>query len=349
MAQAAARGLILAGTLAVASAAVVDGRLGPARTTFQTRTPRTACDGARAALPGVLSFRLRSAPFEAPLEADRWPDVAVHIPTGFDATWKPGVVVYFHGWNGCVSASMGADPLPCTDGGAPRPAGDLARQIDDAGINAILVAVELRLDAPTGEPGALMGPGGFRALLRELLTDDLAPLLGCTLDVDGLDRVVVIAHSGGYQAAAAALEFGDVPRITEVALLDALYGADDVFSRWIRAQLPRFDRDVADPLRFVDLYTCCGGTLERSRAMAGLASAMLGRAGLAGALSDDDSGTEAHADSLAHPVVIRRVAAAHGDLPRVYVRAVVAAAGFAQLRDRTTPQGAESSYPVRPK
>jgi hypothetical protein len=285
-------------------------------------------------LPGALFFRLRNAPFEGEGGEPR-PDVAVHVPTGFDASWRPGIVVYFHGWNGCVSASMADDASPCTDGGATRPAGNLAHQVDDAAINAILVAVELRRDAPTGEPGALLAPGGFRSLLRELLTDDLAPLLGCTLDVDALDRVVVIAHSGGYQAAAAALEFGDVPRTTEVVLLDAFYGADDVFSRWILGQLLRFDRNVADPLRFVDLYTCCGGTLERSRAMAGLASAALGHAGLARSLYDDDSGAEPDAHSLAHPVVIQRVAAAHSDLPRGYVRAVVAAAGFAPIGDST--------------
>jgi pimeloyl-ACP methyl ester carboxylesterase len=228
------------------------------------------------------------------------------------------------------------EPTPCSEGGAPRPAGNLARQVDDAGINALLVAVELRADMPTGEPGELMTPGGFRSMLREILTDDLAAPLGCALDVDALDRVVLLAHSGGYQAAAAALEYGDVTRVTEVALLDALYGAEDSFSRWFGGQLRRFDGEVAEPLRFVDLYTCCGGTAERSRGMARFAANALSHDGLSRSLYDDDGPGEPDADALAHPVVIKRVAAAHGDLPREYVRALLGAAGFARVGGRAS-------------
>jgi pimeloyl-ACP methyl ester carboxylesterase len=182
---------------------------------------------------------------------------------------------------------------------------------------------------PTGEPGNLAMPGGLRDLLRELFLEHLAAPLGCALEVDGLDRVVLIAHSGGYQAAASALAMGDVARITEVVLLDALYGADDVFSRWIRSQTPRFDPRVNDPLRFVDLYTCCGAAVERSRALAQSLRDSLTLAGLASSVSVDDAEGPVEARALAHAIVFKRVPGPHSDLPRAYFRQVVQEAGFA--------------------
>ena len=290
-------------------------------------TPTSACEGARDPLPEALFYELRTAAFPGSAR----PDVAVHVPPGFDATRRPGLVVYFHGWQGCVAATLSAEDTPCTDAGPPRPGVDLASAIDAAGVNALLVAVEVRSDMPTGEPGKLAMPGGLRDLLRELFTEPLAGPLGCTLDVDGLDRVVLVAHSGGYQAAASALEFGDVPRVTEVDLLDALYGADEVFLRWMRSQARRFDPRVSDPLRLVDLYTCCGGTADRSRALAQQASESFSLAGVSGVFWDDDAETPASPDALAHGVVFKRVPGPHGDLPRTYMRELVHAAGFARI------------------
>jgi pimeloyl-ACP methyl ester carboxylesterase len=290
--------------------------------------PATACEGARDALPDALFYELRGGAFP---DSSR-PDVAVHVPPGFDATRRPGLLVYFHGWLGCVAAALSTDDESCTDAGPPRPGADLASAVDAAGVNALLVAVELRSDMPTGEPGKLAMPGGLRDLLRELFSEHLADPLGCVLDVDALDRVVLVAHSGGYQAAASALALGDVARVTEVDLLDALYGADDVFSRWIEAQALRFDPRVSDPLRFVDLYTCCGGTTEPSRALARRASSELSRAGLAGALSDDDLEAPVASRALAHGVVFKRVPGPHGDLPRAYFRELVQSAGFAHIQ-----------------
>ncbi len=300
--------------------------------------PATACEGARDALPEGLFYELRAGAFPGSSR----PDVAVHVPPGFDATRRPGLVVYFHGWQGCVAAALSAGDEPCTDAGPPRPGTDLASAFDAAGVNALLVAVELRSDMPTGEPGKLAMPGGLRDLLRELFSEHLADPLGCALDVDALDRVVLVAHSGGYQAAASALALGDVARVTEVDLLDALYGADDLFSRWIEAQALRFDPRVSDPLRFVDLYTCCGGTTEPSRALARRLGSELSRAGLAEALSDDDVEAPVTASALAHGVVFKRVPGPHGDLPRAYFRELLQAAGFAHIESY-------ASHSLRPK
>jgi hypothetical protein len=279
-----------------------------------------SCSGDRPPLPDTLTYELRAGAFPG----SGRPDVAVHVPPGFDATRRPGVVVYLHGWNGCVTAALSEDDVPCSEGGDPRTASALARQMDEARANAILVAVELRADMPTGEPGHLADSGGMRALLHELLSEHLAEPLGCTLDVDELDRIVVIAHSGGYQAAASVLVFGELPQITEVDLLDAYYGADDVFTSWALDAVAQFDGSR----RFVDIYTAGGGTLERSRAAAKLIRKAPGAGSM---LLDDDGDADLSEDELAFPVVVKRVPRSHAELPRAYFRALVEAAGFVRL------------------
>jgi hypothetical protein len=321
----ATRGLCV--VMAIAALWFVDEAPGAgARRGLQGRTP-TPCEGARGPLSAALEYRLRGGAFPG----SQRPDVAVHIPLGFDATRRPGLVLYFHGWQGCVQAALSATDVACGDDGSLRPAADLMAQVDASRINAILVAVEVRADALTGEPGQLAMPGGARSLLRELFAEKLAAPLGCTLGPDGLDRILVMAHSGGYQAAASVLEAGDLPRISEVDMLDALYGGQDIFARWIADDAPRFDSQVSDGLRFVDLYTCCAGTLGSSRSMARRARDILGSAGLAQGVREDDSGSDLDEKDLGAPVLFKRVERAHAELPRAYARALLEAAGFARI------------------
>jgi hypothetical protein len=291
---------------------------------------RGECEGARAPLSETLGYPLRWGAFPGSGRAD----VAVHVPPGFDATRRPGLVLYFHGWQNCVEAALSTTDVPCADEGSPRPGAALIAQVDASRVNAILVAVEVRPDALTGEPGQMAMPGGAHALLRELLSEKLAAPLGCTLDPDGLDRIVVVAHSGGYQAAAGVLEGGDLPRITEVDLLDALYGGQNIFARWIAEDPMRFDARISRRLRFVDLYTCCGGTLGSSRSMVARVGDILGPVGLAHSVRDDDGNSELDGEDLTAPVVFKRVARAHADLPRAYLRALLEAAGFARISSR---------------
>jgi pimeloyl-ACP methyl ester carboxylesterase len=330
---------MVAAALALAPVALLDSPLTPrvAQARRSSAAPRSACEGAREALPESLFYELRAGAFPGSAR----PDVAVHVPAGFDGTRRPGLVVYFHGWEGCVAAALSAVDVPCTDAGLARPGSGLAAQMDAAGVNALLVAVELRSDLPTGEPGRLAMPGGLRDLLRELFSEHLAATLGCALEVDGLDRVVLMAHSGGYQAAAGALAMGDVGRVTEVDLLDGLYGADEIFSRWLRSQAPRFDPRVNDPLRFVDLYSCCGGTADRSRALAESTAEALAGVGLSTILRDDVE-SPVDAQALAYGVVFKRVPGPHGDIPRASLRELVQAAGFAHIENYP-------SHSLRPK
>lgn len=245
---------------------------------------------------------LRSRAFE---DAEG-PAAAVHVPPGFDAGRGPGIILYFHGWNGCVEVALGDEDAPCVEGGPDRPASSLAAQLDASGVNAMLVAIELRRDAASGDPGKLAEPGRVRALLREIFTEHLTLPLGRALDVDALGPTIVVAHSGGYQAAVATLAVGGV-RVDDVVLLDALYGADDAFASAVRGGV-----------RLLDLYTCCGGTGDHSRALA---------AALAGRSRDvviDDGDADVDPTTLTHTVFFKRVPAPHALLPQLYARVVLA-------------------------
>jgi pimeloyl-ACP methyl ester carboxylesterase len=305
-------GATVAASLARDASHVVDGPAGGVAT--------TACEGNRAPLPPSLFYELRAGAFPG----SGRPDVAVHVPPGFDATRRPGVVMYFHGWDGCVAAALAEEDTACSEGGEPRPGSRLAAQMDEARVNALLVAVELRADAPTGEPGQLALADDARELLRELFAEHLAAPLGCTLELDDVDRIVLVAHSGGYQAAASVLAYGGLSRLTEVILLDALYGADDVFSSWLTDPTP----GPGDPRRFVDLYTCCGLPFERSHAMA----RVLGATSAVPVNVNDDEDVATLPPALTHPVVFALVAPPHEQVPRSYFRTIIESAGFQRIR-----------------
>jgi hypothetical protein len=277
--------------------------------------------------PPVLFYDLRAAPFP---DASA-PSVAVHIPQGFDPSNHPGLIVFFHGYDNCVGNVVGAVDVPCTDGGPARAALHLADQLDGAHVNAILVAVELRVDQATGDPGQLATPGAFRSLLHELLTEHLDAVLACPLDVDGLDRVVLSAHSGGYAAAASVLEYGMVTEVREVDLLDALFGDTLAFDAWVQGNAAQFDPIRSDGLRWVDIYTESGGAATNSRAMAVSAQGWLSDAGLAGSVLFDDTTATLDAGQYVHPVVFKLSGLTHDQVPQSFFQDLAKASGFAAL------------------
>jgi hypothetical protein len=288
--------------------------------------PAPACSGGPVAVPRQLSLHLESGAFPGSAA----PDVELHVPAGFDASRRPGVLLYVPGWMGCAAAALASQDTPCREGGDPRPAASIAAQVDAARVNAVVIAVELRADMPTGEPGQLSTPGMLRRLLKDVFAEG-RDAVGCSIDVEQIDRVVVVAHSGGYQAAAAAISAGDVPQIREVVLLDALYGAQEAFARWVRDAAAGFASSTpeASRLRWVDLYTCCAGTAEPSKALAHTLAPSLAAAG--GEVTLDDGTGDLEAPTLDRSVVFKRVPRPHAELPRTYLRAVVEAAGFARL------------------
>ena len=275
----------------------------------------------------VLTYQLAAAAFP---DAST-PSVAVHIPPGFDPSQRPSVIVFFHGWDNCVTNVIGNVDTACVDGGTPRIAMHLADQIDAARVNAILVAVELEVDMSTGDPGQLAVQGDFRALLHELFTEHLDAVLGCPLDVTSLDRVVLSSHSGGYWATASVLTMGDVPSIREVDLLDSLYGEIPSFYAWAQTGITRFNSASVDELRWRDIYTATGGTDVNSQAMATDMQGWLDDAGRGPSELDDRTTDTLEAGAYLHPVVFKLTDLTHDEVPQFYVEQLARESGFAAI------------------
>lgn len=162
-------------------------------------------------------------PATAPFGTRYSPGCLVIVPPGADGS---RVWVYLRGWNSCVSVLAGSVNGPCRAGGPSHVSSHLADQLVASGSRAVLVMPELEVERNSGDPGALGHTGGLAALLAEVL-----PLAGLPPVPSWLG---VMSHSGGYQAARAALVLGGLP-VSACVLLDSLYGYEADFRRWAEA------------------------------------------------------------------------------------------------------------------
>jgi hypothetical protein len=148
--------------------------------------------------------------------------VLVHVPEHFDAR-KPGViVVFFHG-NG---ATLERDV---------RDRQMVPQQISDSGVNAVLLAPQLAVDAADSSAGKFWQPNGFKRFMDES-TAHLARLYGDPNSAKAFASmpIVIVGYSGGFLPAAWSLEVGGITnRVRGVFLLDAVYGELDKFASWI--------------------------------------------------------------------------------------------------------------------
>ena len=145
--------------------------------------------------------------------------VLLAAPQSFDPA-RPGlIIVFFHGNNATLTRDVIARQ-------------QIVRQLADSGLNAVLVAPQLAVDAPDSSAGRFWSPGGFAAFLSEAQAKlgDLYP------NARGAFRrmpVVIVAYSGGYLPAAYSLSVGgEGSRVRGLVLLDALYGERDKFVSW---------------------------------------------------------------------------------------------------------------------
>jgi hypothetical protein len=157
------------------------------------------------------------------------PRVLLHIPRTFDAK-KPGVIVlFFHGHGAMLERDvMHRQQVP--------------RQISEAGVNAVLVAPQLAVDARDSSPGKFWERGGVKRFLGEA-AQQLAKLANDPWSEAAFAKmpVVIVAYSGGYLPAAWAISTGGLgKRLKGVVLLDALYGELDTFSNWVTTQRAGF-------------------------------------------------------------------------------------------------------------
>jgi hypothetical protein len=148
--------------------------------------------------------------------------VLMHVPEGFDIR-KPGViVVFFHGNGATLERDVRDRQL-------------VPRQISDSGVNAVLLAPQLAVDAADSSAGKFWQPGGLKRFLTES-SDHLARLYGEPGAAKAFANmpVVIVGYSGGFLPAAWSLEVGGLGnRVRGVFLLDAVYGELDKFASWI--------------------------------------------------------------------------------------------------------------------
>jgi hypothetical protein len=149
-------------------------------------------------------------------------NVLIHMPAGFDPRRPAALVVFFHGNKATLARDVVARQ------GVPR-------QLDASGINAVLVAPQFARDVPDSSSGSFWEPGRFNAFLREASrrAADLYGVPGLRANFDRMP-VILIAYSGGYQAAAYAAAIGGAgSRLQGLVLLDAVYAEEDKFAAWI--------------------------------------------------------------------------------------------------------------------
>lgn len=155
--------------------------------------------------------------------------VLLHIPKGFDIRRPSLLIVFFHGHGAKL-----ADDVYLRQ--------QVPAQISSSGINAVLVAPQLAVNAADSSAGKLWQPGAFARFLGEA-AQQLAKLHGDPRSVRSFASmpVVAVAYSGGYLATAWSVHHGGLgKRLRGVVLFDALYGELDIFADWIATQKSAF-------------------------------------------------------------------------------------------------------------
>jgi hypothetical protein len=159
----------------------------------------------------------------------------VHVPETFDVR-KPGViVVFFHGNGATLERDVRDRQL-------------VPQQISDSGVNAVLLAPQLAVNAADSSAGKFWQPGGFKRFMDESASH-LARLTGDPKSAQAFANmpIVIVGYSGGFLPTAWSLDVGGATnRVRGVFLLDAVYGELDKFASWIEKNRTGF---------FVSSYT----------------------------------------------------------------------------------------------
>ena len=144
----------------------------------------------------------------------------LHLGAAYRGSPSSLVVVFFHG-NG---ATLTRDVILRQR---------VAEQFDASGIDGVLIAPQLAVDALDSSAGHFWDSRFAPNYLEEAFSH-LAPMSGVPLKTLQRSRVVLVAYSGGYLPLSYCLhEDGLGTRLAGVVLLDALYGEQARFERWI--------------------------------------------------------------------------------------------------------------------
>ncbi|MBI2391412.1 MAG: hypothetical protein HYV09_17615 [Deltaproteobacteria bacterium] len=250
------------------------------------------------------------------------PNLWAHIPCAYRADRPLRLAFVFHGHANCLESLVGDAGVRCRPGDAPRIAHDVAAQVDRSGTGAIVLVPQLAYDERHGDPGVLDSGPALEKLAREALEGPLSPALGARRLAD-VERVAMIAISGGYQALHAVLgAFGD--RTREVFLLDAYYAEHGPVDAWVDKHVADFARGGARPRRLGVIYSGLDSTRPLTQAFAARVAAAMQKDGLATSMLHRDVPRDPTVDELATPVAFLFSDKDHDDIPRTDLAKVLA-------------------------
>ncbi len=153
------------------------------------------------------------------------PRSLVLVPRRFGREKPAALVVFFHG----NLATLSRDVMRRQK---------VVAQVEASGLNALLVAPQLAVDALDSSPGRFYEPGFLDAYLEEA-AQHLAERSGGRFEAGYVQTlpVILVAYSGGYLATAFCLHNASVSRsrICGVVLFDALFGEEPKIAEWIEA------------------------------------------------------------------------------------------------------------------
>jgi hypothetical protein len=146
----------------------------------------------------------------------------LHVGAGYRGSTRSLAIVFFHG-NG---ATLSRDVVLRQR---------VAEQFDASGIDGVLIAPQLAVDAWDSSAGHFWSSRFAPRYLDEAFSH-LAPMSGRPLKALQGSRVVLVAYSGGYLPLSYCLADESLgKRLAGVVLLDALYGEQARFEQWIAA------------------------------------------------------------------------------------------------------------------
>lgn len=142
------------------------------------------------------------------------------VPKTFDPAKPAVIIVYFHGNLATLERDV-------------RLRQRVPQQVAESGLNAVLVAPQLAINALDSSAGHFWEKGFFARFLDEAAVH-LSEMSGVGTDTFRTLPVVIVAYSGGYLPAIYSAERGGASeRLRGVVLLDALFGEADRYGDWI--------------------------------------------------------------------------------------------------------------------
>jgi hypothetical protein len=153
----------------------------------------------------------------------------LHVPPDFDIDRTAAIVLFFHGHRARLERDVWKRY-------------GTASQISLSGSNAVLVAPQFAVGANDSSIGQFWRPGKMASYLDEA-AERLARMIGQPQKTAVFRSlpIIVVAYSGGFEAAGYALKAEELRgRIQGVVLLDAAYGHLDTFARAVAHNRQRF-------------------------------------------------------------------------------------------------------------